>query len=104
MRFNWWRLKNNNNPTSHPAPMPFQMAHDHIASWTNTGDIVLDPFMGSGTSGHACVKLGRRFIGIELDEGYFDIACERIRKAYDQPDLFIEQQKQPAELQEALEL
>ncbi|MDB5522788.1 MAG: dpnA 3 [Rhizobium sp.] len=45
--------------------------------------------MGSGTTGVACVKAGRHFIGIEIDEGYFDIACERIRKAYAQPDMFI---------------
>jgi DNA modification methylase len=50
---------------------------------------VLDPFMGSGTTGVACVKLGRRFIGIEIDPGYFDIACDRIRKAYAQPDMFV---------------
>tara|TARA_R110000772_G_scaffold216297_1_gene326815 strand:- start:21 stop:626 length:606 start_codon:yes stop_codon:yes gene_type:complete len=53
-------------------------------------ETILDPFMGSGTTGVACAKLGRKFIGIELDEDYFNIACERIRKAYDQPDLFIE--------------
>jgi len=51
---------------------------------------ILDPFMGSGTTGVACVKLGRKFIGIELDEGYFDIACKRIRDAYAQPDFFVE--------------
>jgi site-specific DNA-methyltransferase (adenine-specific) len=45
--------------------------------------------MGSGTTGVACVKLGRRFIGIEIDPGYFDIACDRIRKAYAQPDMFV---------------
>ena len=52
-------------------------------------DIVLDPFMGSGTTGVACAKLGRKFIGIEIEPKYFDIACERIQKAYDQPDMFI---------------
>ncbi len=51
---------------------------------------ILDPFMGSGTTGVACVKLGRKFIGIELDPGYFDIACRRIEQAYQQPDFFIE--------------
>jgi DNA modification methylase len=61
---------------------------------------ILDPFMGSGTTGVACVKLGRSFIGIEIDEGYFDIACERIRKAYAQPDMFIERPAAP--IQEAL--
>ena len=60
-----------------------------LKDFTNTGETILDPFMGSGTTGVACVKLGRKFIGIEIDEGYFDIACERIRKAYAQPDMFI---------------
>ena len=50
---------------------------------------VLDPFMGSGTTGVACVKLGRKFIGIEMDAAYFDIACRRIEQAYAQPDLFV---------------
>jgi DNA modification methylase len=56
-------------------------------------ETILDPFMGSGTTGVACAKLGRKFIGIELDEDYFNIACERIRKAYEQPDLFVEPPK-----------
>ena len=54
---------------------------------------ILDPFMGSGTTGVACVKLGRKFIGIEIDPGYFDIACRRIEKAYAQPDMLIEAEK-----------
>jgi DNA modification methylase len=93
MRFNWWRLKNQNNQTGHPAPMPYQMAYDHAASWTEHSDTILDPFMGSGTTGVACVKLGRKFIGIELEPKYFDIACERIEDAYKQPDMFVEQPK-----------
>jgi site-specific DNA-methyltransferase (adenine-specific)/modification methylase len=51
---------------------------------------ILDPFMGSGTTGVAAVKLGRRFIGIEIEPKYFDIACRRIQAALDAPDLFIE--------------
>lgn len=53
------------------------------------GEDVLDPFMGSGTTGVACAKLGRRFIGIELEPKYFDIACKRIEDAYRQPDMFV---------------
>lgn len=60
------------------------------------GETILDPFMGSGTTGVACVKLGRRFIGIEIEPKYFDIACKRIEAATKQPDLFVEQPK-PAE-------
>jgi DNA modification methylase len=51
---------------------------------------VFDPFMGSGSTGVAAVQLGRPFIGVELMPAYYDIACERIRKAYAQPDMFIE--------------
>ena len=49
--------------------------------------LILDPFMGSGTTGVACANLGRRFIGIEIEPRYFDIACRRIRDAYAQPRL-----------------
>jgi len=58
-----------------------------------TNGTVLDPFMGSGTTGVACANLGRSFIGIEIDEKYFDIACKRIEKAYAQPDFFVERPK-----------
>jgi len=54
---------------------------------------VLDPFMGSGTTGVAAVKLGRRFTGIELDAGYFDTARRRIEAALKEPDMFIEPPK-----------
>lgn len=72
----------------HPTQKPVA-----VMSWCLTfvagGGIVLDPFMGSGTTGVACAKAARPFIGIEIDEAYFEIACERIRKAYQQDDLFI---------------
>lgn len=63
---------------------------------------ILDPFIGSGTTGVACVKLGRKFVGIEIDPGYFEIACERIRKAYAQPDFFVEAARAPEPTQEAM--
>lgn len=62
----------------HPAIFPDKLAYDHILSWSNEGDTVLDPFMGSGTTGKMAKKLGRNFIGIELDKEYFDIAKKRI--------------------------
>jgi len=99
MRFNWWRLKNNNNPTSHPAPMPSQMAHDHTFSWSQPGETILDPFMGSGTTLVACAKMGRKGIGIELDPDYFEIACKRVEDAYRQADLFIENPVEPKPIQ-----
>jgi DNA modification methylase len=62
----------------HPAPFPLKLASDHILSWSNEGDTVFDPFMGSGTTGVACMNTGRNFIGIELDQDYFAIAKKRI--------------------------
>ena len=66
------------------------------------GDIACDPFMGSGTTGVACAKMGRKFIGVELEEKYFDIAVRRIEDAYKQPDMFVEAPK--PQVQEAMEL
>jgi len=79
-RHNIWLLppENSNSKRCHPAQYPEHLAEDHIISWSNEGDIVLDPFMGSGTTGVICKKLNRRFIGIELDEQYFEIAQKRI--------------------------
>ena len=91
IRRNWWVLSNayTGETKGHPAPMPYQMAAGHVQTWTNAGESILDPFMGSGTTGVACVKQGRKFVGIEMDPGYFDIACKRIEDAYRQPDMFI---------------
>lgn len=58
---------------------------------------ILDPFMGSGTTGVACAKMGRKFIGIELEPRYFDIACKRIEDAYAQPDMFVEPPAKPVQ-------
>ena len=62
-----------------------------------TNGIICDPFMGSGTTGVACAKMGRKFIGIELDEDYFNIACKRIKEAYDSPDMFVTAEKKVVE-------
>lgn len=80
---NIWKFAIAQNKTNHPAVFPLELPLRHIQSWSNAGDVVLDPFMGSGTTGIACAKLGRRFIGIELDEGYFNIANERLRTKED---------------------
>ena len=65
----------------HPAIFPERLAEDHILSWSNEGDTILDCFMGSGTTGKMAVLNNRNFIGIELDKGYFDIAKQRIEEA-----------------------
>lgn len=57
--------------------------------WSEPGETVLDPFMGSGTTGESCVRLGRKFIGIEVKPEYFDIACRRIELATKQADMFV---------------
>jgi len=82
-RFNVWHLPNTkgNHNTAHPATFPETLAHDHIVSWSNEGDTVLDPFMGSGTTGVAAIKSGRSFTGIEIDAEYFGIAKNRIEDA-----------------------
>jgi site-specific DNA-methyltransferase (adenine-specific) len=73
----------------HPCPKPIGWMMWTVSLASRKAETILDPFMGSGTTLVACAKLGRRGIGIEIDEGYFNIACERVRKAYAQPDLFI---------------
>ena len=78
IRPNVWEYVVAGTNYGHPAVFPLELAHDHIISWSNEGDTILDPFMGSGTTGVACKKLNRNFIGIELDSEYFKIAKERI--------------------------
>lgn len=81
----------------HPNEKPVELCEHFISLHTEPGGLVLDPFMGSGTTGVAALNLGRRFIGIELEERFFDIACERISRAEAQPDLFVK----PAEPEQA---
>ena len=81
----------------HPSPKPVSLMAYLIQKITLIGDLVFDPFMGSGTTGVACANLGRKFIGIEIEPKYFDIACERIRVAYMQPRLFDEPKVPPTQ-------
>ena len=76
----------------HPTQKPVVLMEWCIKKTQGT---VLDPFMGSGTTGVACVNLGRKFIGIEIDPDYFEIACRRIEEAYQQPRLFEDKQPEP---------
>jgi site-specific DNA-methyltransferase (adenine-specific) len=72
-------------PKYHPAEKPLELMEWCVAMTTGT---VLDPFMGSGTTGEACVRLGRAFVGIELDRHYFQVACDRLDAAARQGRLF----------------
>lgn len=96
--------KHNVNPPDrhgvHPTEKPWRLFSELLTDFSGPTNIILDPFMGSGTTGVACAKLGRKFIGIEIDERYFDIACKRIEQAYAQGDFFVEPPK-PAK-QEAM--
>jgi DNA modification methylase len=68
----------------HPSPKPIAFMRWMVENFSRPGDLILDPFCGSGTTGVACVQTGRRFIGIEIDEGYATIARDRISKAAEQ--------------------
>lgn len=72
----------------HPCPKPLQAWKWLVEKASQPGELVLDPFMGSGTTGVCCETMGRRFIGIEIEKKYFDIACERIANAQRQQTLF----------------
>ena len=94
-RFNIWKYNNggqgygcsDNFGQMHPATFPEQLAQDHILSWSNEGDVVLDPFIGSGTTAKMALLNNRHFIGFELSEEYCKIANERIRKALTEKDV-----------------
>jgi DNA modification methylase len=72
----------------HPNEKPLELMEWITDILSNTGDTILDPFMGSGTTGVACVRLNREFIGIEIEPKYFDIACDRISSELTRPALF----------------
>lgn len=90
LRGNVWTIACQNGGTvdkiahMHPAIFPEALARDHILSWSNPGDTVFDPFLGSGTTGKMAIIHGRNFIGIERDAGYFKIASDRIAKAQEE--------------------
>lgn len=75
---NIWRYSIGRNKSGHPAVFPDQLAQDHIVSWSNPGDLVMDPFLGSGTTGRMCVLTGRDFIGIEISPEFFRLAKSAI--------------------------
>jgi DNA modification methylase len=94
-----YRPMNMDGGKEHPTQKPVEVMR-WCLGFLPDAHTILDPFMGSGTTGVACAKLGRKFIGIEIDPGYFDIACRRIEAAYKQPDLFVAPPAKP--VQEAM--
>jgi site-specific DNA-methyltransferase (adenine-specific) len=75
-------LVNNPDRTGlHPTEKPVSLMAELLTDFTNAGQVILDPFMGSGTTGVAAVRMGRKFIGIEQNEEYFDLACRRLAAA-----------------------
>lgn len=87
-RTNIWKCVTSfNDRTEHPAPFPEQLALDHIKTWSNEKDVVLDPFMGSGTTGKMAILSNRDFIGIDISKEYCEMATKRIEK-YNEQKLF----------------
>lgn len=81
---------NGERPGGHPTEKPIGLMRELVGLYTNHGQLICDPFMGSGTTGVACARLGRRFIGIEMDPKHFATSCRRMEEAVKQADLFIE--------------
>jgi DNA modification methylase len=95
-RLQWrWNgmIRQGNEERYHPTQKPIGVMK-WVIQLCPKAETILDPFMGSGTTGVAAVQMGRKFIGIEREPKYFDIACERIEQASKQVDMFIEQRKQ----------
>ena len=93
IRYNIWEMPpvtSNVERTGHPAQFPVSLASDHIKSWSNEGDTVLDPFLGSGTTRIAAYDLNRHFIGFEISEEYFRLQEERFNRHAAQMNLFLE--------------
>ena len=96
-RIQWrWNgmIRQGNEERFHPTQKPLGVMK-WVIDLCPKSDVILDPFMGSGTTGVAAMEMGKQFIGIEREQSYFDIACERIEKAQKQTDMFIEPIAQP---------
>jgi site-specific DNA-methyltransferase (adenine-specific) len=88
-------------PNLHETQKPIRLMRELVELFTNRDETILDPFMGSGSTGVAALQLGRRFIGIEIEPRYFDIACRRIEEAQRQGDLLRDIAPAPKPKQEA---
>lgn len=74
----------------HPCPKPLPLMLELLSLFSDPGETVLDPYMGSGTTGAAALMLGRKFVGVEIDHHYFDDTCKRLERVHRQPRLFAE--------------
>ena len=83
-----WRVRPE-RAVDHVCPFPIELPTRCILSATERGDTVIDPYMGSGTTGVAAARLGRKFVGIEIEPRSFDLACKRIEQAYAAPEMFV---------------
>jgi len=100
LRYNIWAITpclSKENRVGHPAPFPLQIAKDHIISWSNEDDTVLDPFLGSGTTGVAAVELNRKFIGVEISPEYLEMAKQRIANTTLKPPEIVEEKQNTQE-------
>tara|TARA_R110000868_G_C10748922_1_gene753008 strand:+ start:217 stop:894 length:678 start_codon:yes stop_codon:yes gene_type:complete len=101
-RLQWrWNgmIRQGNEERYHPTQKPLEVMK-WIIELCPKSETILDPFMGSGTTGVAAIQMGRKFVGIERDPKYFEIACKRIKQAIAQPQLF--EPEQPKQVQEAM--
>lgn len=92
MRSNIWFYDTGRRPDddfviAHPAPFSEALARDHILSWSNPGDMVFDPFVGSGTTCKMAKLLGRRYLGVDISEGYCELARRRIAATDNEPGI-----------------
>ena len=78
LQYNIWEMQVARNKTAHPAVFPEQLAHDHIITWSNPGELVLDPFVGSGTTALEARRTGRHYIGFDISDEYCQMARDRI--------------------------
>lgn len=82
-RNNWWYYPPEKGG-AHPAVFPVALVRDHILSWSQSGERVYDPFLGSGTTAYAAASIGRIYIGSEISEAYFKIAQNRLASVSDE--------------------
>jgi site-specific DNA-methyltransferase (adenine-specific) len=85
-----WRSNICKNGNEHPTQKPDDLMLALVRDFSEPGEVILDPFMGSGSTGVAALRAGRAFVGIERDAGHFETACRRIDQAQRQPNLFPE--------------